>query len=614
MLDYPIGGPSFFFVTGLAAGFGYNRKLLIPPITGVTTFPLVQWAVGTGNPPGMDTQGNIGQQVSSVLTTLTTSGVIAPSIGDYWLALGIRFTSFEMLDSFALLTVIFGTQFEIALLGLSTLTVPTADPYPVAKVQMELEVTFAPSTGLLAVSASLTPQSYVLAPQCHLTGGFAFYVWFAGTHQGEFVVTLGGYGSRFTPPNYYPQVAPLGLNWQVVPELIIKGDLYFALTSSAIMAGGGMSAVWKSGGISAWFIVQADFLMTFQPFHYYISASIQLGASFKVDLLFTTVTITIHIGVGVQIWGPEFAGEADIDLSIISFTISFGSSSKQTDTTIPWTDFATQLLPSGQSSTNNKLAAPAAPPPSVVQINVAQGLVKQLSTTQGDLNYILNGQTALLTTVSAIPAKDYVFSGNITIAPDSMQPQYNGSVITPNTDFGVGPTGTASADFTSTHNITITTSTNSTFLAVRTLHNAPKSLWNVPNFDSNGVPQVDPVNDTTLPNVVNGYQLVPNPGTPGETLPIQIQYLQYTIDPNLQQFDWGAPTYVTSDSYTTQTVAQTISTPPASNNMPQILASINRNGLTVSPTVNVSSLANQATSYLLAEPVLNVLGEQKELL
>ena len=30
VLDYPIGGPAFFFVTGLAAGFGYNRGLVVP--------------------------------------------------------------------------------------------------------------------------------------------------------------------------------------------------------------------------------------------------------------------------------------------------------------------------------------------------------------------------------------------------------------------------------------------------------------------------------------------------------------------------------------------------------------------------------------------------------
>src|SRR5439155_19296493 len=58
VLDYPIGGPSFFFVTGLAAGFGYNRALIVPPVEGVAQFPLVAEATkkspaptgGTGAP------------------------------------------------------------------------------------------------------------------------------------------------------------------------------------------------------------------------------------------------------------------------------------------------------------------------------------------------------------------------------------------------------------------------------------------------------------------------------------------------------------------------------------------------------------------------------------
>ena len=70
-----------------------------------------------------------------------------------------------------------------------------------------------------------------------------------------------------------------------------------ALTSSAVMAGGGMSAVWSSGDIRAWFDVEADFLLVFEPFHYYISAGIHLGASFTVDLWFTSFTVSIHLGV-----------------------------------------------------------------------------------------------------------------------------------------------------------------------------------------------------------------------------------------------------------------------------------------------------------------------------
>ena len=45
LLDKPIGGPPFFFVTGLAAGFGYNRRLNPPPLYRLPEFPLISAAL-----------------------------------------------------------------------------------------------------------------------------------------------------------------------------------------------------------------------------------------------------------------------------------------------------------------------------------------------------------------------------------------------------------------------------------------------------------------------------------------------------------------------------------------------------------------------------------------
>lgn len=608
VLDYPIGGPPYFFVTGLAAGFGYNRRLLIPPLSGIPTFPLVQWAMGTGNPPVSDPSGNIGAQVTKVLTTLSESGVVAPSVGDDWIAAGIRFTSFELVDSFALLTVIFGNQFEVALLGLSRLSVPPQVTPPVALVELELVATFVPAQGLLAISAQLSPQSYVLSKDCHLTGGFAFYVWFSGQFAGDFVITLGGYSPMFTPPAHYPSVPRLGMNWQVTSELTISGSLYFALTSTAIMAGGSMSAVWSSGPIRAWFSVRADFLMVFTPFHYYIGASIQLGASFKVDLWFTTVTMTIHLGVGIEIWGPEFTGVATVDLSIISFTIRFGGSGQNTATTVSWGTFVDQLLPGGSNS-GNRLAATAgapAPGPAIVQINVSGGLISTYDN-NGTPLYLVNAEKLVLTTQAAVPSKTSSFSSNITLAPADQQPRE-----TPNTNFGVGPTGTDSAGFQSNHEITITSTATGAFEAVRTLSNVPKALWQKKNFNRKGVPVgVDPLNDTTITNVLTGFSLVPVAPVPDHTLPIELQFLQFTIDPNIQHFSWSNPYFTQSDPFSDQTVAATINSGDTLNNRPKLLAAVNRNGLHVSTNVNVAVLADPVTNYLLAPPMLRILGEQR---
>ena len=126
VLDVPLGGPPAFFITGVAAGIGFNRKLIVPDVSGVAAFPLVAWAMGSAT-PSMDPSKPIGDQVATALTQLAQKGVVAPSVGDYWFAAGMRFTSFELIDSFALLTLCVGTDVEIALLGLSTLKVPPGD-------------------------------------------------------------------------------------------------------------------------------------------------------------------------------------------------------------------------------------------------------------------------------------------------------------------------------------------------------------------------------------------------------------------------------------------------------------------------------------------------------
>ena len=116
VLNYPFGGPPFFFVTGLAAGFGYNRAFIVPPIEDVAKFPLIQEAVGGSGSP------------NDLMTELETlRDYIPATLGDIFLAVGVKFTSFKMIDSFALLAFVFGTQFEIDVLGLSTLIVPTPE-------------------------------------------------------------------------------------------------------------------------------------------------------------------------------------------------------------------------------------------------------------------------------------------------------------------------------------------------------------------------------------------------------------------------------------------------------------------------------------------------------
>ncbi|MEU8195808.1 DUF6603 domain-containing protein [Microbispora amethystogenes] len=342
VLDHAFGGPPFFFVTGLAAGFGYNRRLTTPPVTGIASFPLVQEALGTRAP------GSLAAELQAL------DPYITPSEGDGFVAAGIRFSTFKMIDSFLLATVSFGGRFEVDVLGLSTLVLPVPDntragATPIAELQLALKATFAPSDGFFSLVAQLTPNSFLLSRACHLTGGLAFTSWFDGPHSGDFVLTVGGYHPQYGKPAHYPAVPRVGFSWQVSDRLSMRGAAYYALTPSALMAGGSISVTYQDGDLRAWFDASMDFLIAWQPYHYDARFRVSVGASYTFSF-FGRHTINAHVDADVHLWGPEFSGTARVDIKVISFTIPFPASTPKTGTTIPWDRVKATLLPADRVS------------------------------------------------------------------------------------------------------------------------------------------------------------------------------------------------------------------------------------------------------------------------
>ncbi|WP_369226776.1 DUF6603 domain-containing protein [Streptomyces sp. R39] len=341
-LDYPIGGPPVFFVEGLAAGFGYNRRFIAPDVAAVATFPLVAEAAGTQAP------GALADELRALRDYLP------PSPGDFFLALGVHFSSFRMIDSVLLLSVGFGHRFEIDLLGLSTLVLPSPDAVkagatPLAQVQLALRATFVPDDGYFALRAQLTENSYLLSRDCRLTGGFAFQVWFGEDHHGDFVLSVGGYHPRFPVPAHYPAVPRLGFTWQVTEQLAMKGSAYFALTPSALMAGGSFSATWQDGSLKAWFSASMDFLIGWSPYHYQADFWASIGASYTFSF-FGTHTVSAQVGAQVSLWGPEFSGRAAIDIGICSFDLAFGAADPAGPRPIDWAAFRKAFLPAADDA------------------------------------------------------------------------------------------------------------------------------------------------------------------------------------------------------------------------------------------------------------------------
>ena len=597
-LDAPLGGPAFFFVTGLAGGFGYNRSLQLPDISGVADYPLVAGAMGT-----LDAQ-----QTESQL-----KGHIQVAQNENWLAAGVRFTSFETVKSFALLTVAFGTHVEIALLGESTISVPVPargeTVMPVARADMVVTADLSPSNGQLAVCAQLTPQSWVLDPAARLTGGFAFYAWFAPSAQpGDFVVTLGGYNPYFTPPSYYPQQVPrLGLSWQLPGGLSISGGLYFALTPSVLMAGGYLRATWQSGDISAWFDAQADFLMRFKPFSYGVEISISIGASFTINLLVTTLRITIYAGVSLRLWGPPFGGTAQVHLSVISFTIGFGAGPSAKPPTLSWRKFRDSFLPPANSSERQgvlraPLAAlvPGAPPPatptdSLVTVSAAQGLLGTVQAGNTPV-WIVSPASLRIVVTTQVPSTSASVQTNRTITPSGRWTD----------QLGVGPMGAGAGALRATLTITIArdgTADDDSWAAVASTGGVPKGLY----LDTEGQMQTD----GTIRDALLGVTVTPAPPSAGSTLPVPVAELLDDA-PTIRDFGWSAVVPPDNDSFDQDRAMDTMRTSLAGSAgvRADLLAALRRAGLQVAADVDVGGFAEAAPSLMASPPQLRLLGEQ----
>lgn len=388
-LGYPIGGPAFFFVEGLAAGFGFNRSVAMPSIDKVKPFPLV--AIAIGDEPFL-----------GVASRMANGNYVPIDIGKLFLAVGVRFTTFKQLDSFLLLIATFGNGFRLDLLGLSKLTVPSPgpqakNPNPLAEIELAVKGTFAPSEGFVGVQAQLTDNSYILSKDCKLTGGFAFFTWFdPSPYAGDFVITVGGYHPKFQRPSHYPTVPRLGFNWTVTSTVTLKGGMYFALTPSVVMAGGRLEATYKSGGLKAWFIIGADFIIGWKPFFYDAHLYINLGVSYTF-WFFGKQTLSFDLGADLHIWGPDFSGTATIDLGIIEFTVEFGAGASQNPKPIRYSDFKKSYIPENNVANVSIVSGLLKEAEFIVEENGKEARVEEV--------WVVNPKEFLLVTDSPIPTK-----------------------------------------------------------------------------------------------------------------------------------------------------------------------------------------------------------------
>ena len=560
VLEFPLGGPPFFFVTGFALGFGYNRYLQVPSIENLTEFPLVAQAMGdVSNNELSDSSELITDQLSQLDEYITLSP------GSGFVAIGLKFTCFKMVDCFALLTIAFGEGFEVNLLGIANMKIPpvgedSKNICPVAEITMLLRARFSLDEGVISVEAQLTADSYILSKACRLTGGFAFYFWFDGPHAGDFVITLGGYHPLFKKPDHYPTVPRLGFNWQVGDRLSLKGEMYFALCAHAIMAGGKLEANFRLGSLWANFVAQAHFLISWKPYYYDILIEVRIEAGLG-------WLGPVCLGVKLHLWGPEFGGTARFKIVFVKVTIEFGDQSSRLPTPIDWATFKTSFLPGDAE---------------ICTIVINQGITRQLSQADGTPLFIVNPKEFELALNSVIPTKQAFY--------DRESLPSTGA----NTHFGARSMGIKDDDLETTYKIEITrngTKVDKPELDfIPATQDIPTGLWGdarvTMSRSTERLLPPEPNEQQFLKETLSGFRIVPREKKDiCSTNSIDVALLQHDTHPISDVYAWQKiPAFAASlaqdEPGRTTRINNTIVSPTTANNRNKLLQALGFNPAT----------------------------------
>lgn len=341
----PIGGPPAFFLTGIGGGFGINREIVVPDdLSKFDEFVMIK-----ALDPSASAPSDPMAEMDSVRVTFP------PRKGTFWFAAGISYTSFMIVDGVAVVAVEFGNGFELNIFGLARMALPRPQ-FRLVSIEIALVARFSTEEGVIWIQAQLTDNSWLLHESVRLTGGFAYVSWFGGPKKGEFVLTFGGYHPKFHRDGY-PVVPRLGFHWQPTSNIVIKGGNYFALTSEAIMAGGGLEASATLGPAWAYVAYGCDVIIYFDPFRYEAEAYAKISAGVTIDVWIGKITIKISLGASIYVEGPEFRGEARFKVGPVKLKVKFGASSQSSPNYITWTDFVVKYLEEARPGTARALSA-----------------------------------------------------------------------------------------------------------------------------------------------------------------------------------------------------------------------------------------------------------------
>jgi hypothetical protein len=317
-LNGPLITLAFAEISGICGGFGYNNTIGYPTITQVPTYPFIE-------------NTSIGSDPLAVIRELSKPGEwVQPKEDVNWLAVGLSAKAFGLLDVDAVVAVDLNPHVKLGIFALARAGFPVKaknakDDKRFLYVSLGIGAVVDFQMGTLTVEGQLTPDSFILSPSCHLTGGFGLFYWFGpNEHTGDWVFSIGGYHPSFLKPVHYPNPPRLGISWKVVSELSIIGESYFAITPKCCMAGCHLRATLSKGPLEAWFDAQTNLLMNFDPFYYEGKAQVTIGVSITLRTFICTLRVKAEVGATLYIHGPPFGGRVNVNFWVRAFNIEFG--------------------------------------------------------------------------------------------------------------------------------------------------------------------------------------------------------------------------------------------------------------------------------------------------
>lgn len=336
----PIGIAPIINLTALGLGIGLNRQLVVPEdLNRIPEFFLIQ---------ALDRPEQFANDPLGAL--LAFRAAVPARRGAFWLAAGLRGTSFEIVHITAVLYVALDRGVEVGLLGLARAALP-ADDAALVSIELVLKARFSTAEGLFSVQAQLTDNSWLLSRDCQLTGGFAFFVWFK---RSQFLLTLGGYHPAFQALPEYPVVPRLGYNWNLLGVIHIKGESYFALTNTCVMAGTRLEVTYGPDWLQLWFTAYADFLAQWDPFYFRADIGVSVGARLRVRVCFfgcVTISISVSVGATLHLEGPPLHGTVTVDLGVTTVTVPFGPDARPKPPPLDWEAFKLKYLKASDPAT-----------------------------------------------------------------------------------------------------------------------------------------------------------------------------------------------------------------------------------------------------------------------